>query len=220
MNNITFRSIQEEDSETISRIRNQSTQYLHDDTKFSEESTKKWIKETRPDWYAILLDGEMVGYFRLSNYSRENRNIYIGADIEESHRGKGLGHQSYLLMMANLFTTRKLNKITLEVLSTNERAYKLYKKLGFSVEGTKRQEIWRKDTWIDSIIMSITRSEFMAVNPGMLGSPCIGICNRGDEKCNTCGRSLKQIGAWKDSTQEQIQAYIQNLCPNVSNTME
>lgn len=220
MNNITFRKIEEDDSAIISRIRNQSIQYLHDDTKFSEESTKKWIKETQPDWYAILLDGDMVGYFRLSNYSEKNRNIYIGADIEETHRGKGLGYQSYLSMMKNLFTSRKLNKITLEVLSTNERAYKLYKKLGFSVEGTKRQELWRKNTWIDSIIMSITRSEFMRTNPGLLGSPCIGICNRGDGICNTCGRSLEQISAWKDSTQEQIQLYVQNLCPNVSNTIE
>lgn len=220
MNDIKFRRIEEGDSAIISRIRNQSTQYLHDDTKFSEESTKNWIKETQPDWHAILLDGEMIGYFRLSNYSRENRNIYIGADIEESHRGRGLGYQSYLSMMANLFTVRKLNKITLEVLSTNERAYKLYKKLGFSVEGTKRQEVWRKNTWIDSIIMSITRSEFMLANPGVLGSPCIGICSRGDGRCNTCGRSLEQIGAWKDSTQEQTQLYVQNLRPNVSNTIE
>lgn len=220
MNNITFRSIQEEDFGIINRIRNQSTEYLHDDRKFSEESTKNWIKETKPDWYAILLDGEMIGYFRLSNYSRENRNIYIGADIEESHRGKGLGYQSYLSMMSNLFTTRKLNKITLEVLSTNERAYKLYRKLGFSVEGTKRQEVWRNDTWVDSIIMSITRSEFMRTNPGMLGSPCIGICKRDAERCNTCGRSLEQIAAWKGSSQEQLRVYMDDLCPKISNTIE
>ena len=52
-----------------------------------------------------------------------------------------------------------LHKISLEVLETNERAIKLYKKIGFIEEGVKRDEIYKKDKWVNSIIMSILENE-------------------------------------------------------------
>jgi len=202
MKGLELRPIEYADAPIINRIRNQSAAYLHDDRTFTEENTLEWLRTYDPDWYAIIMDGEMIGYFRLSNYSKENRNLYIGADIDEAHRGKGIGYSSYLMMMEMLFNQRKLNKITLEVLSTNKRAFGLYKKLGFSVEGTKRQEVWRDGTWIDSIVMSITRAEFMSIH-GKIQSPCIGICHRRDGACSACGRTMNQISSWKDYTEEQ-----------------
>ena len=46
------------------------------------------------------------------------------------------------------------------MLSTNSRAYNLYKKLGFIQEGIKRQEVFKQDQFIDSIIMSILKTEY------------------------------------------------------------
>jgi RimJ/RimL family protein N-acetyltransferase len=48
----------------------------------------------------------------------------------------------------------------LEVLSTNTRAYNLYKKIGFFEEGIKREEIFRNGIFIDSIIMAILKKEW------------------------------------------------------------
>ena len=112
MNKISLRSIRTEDAASINRIRNQSVQYLHDNTTFSIESTIQWMEKEHPDWYAIICDGEMVGYFRISNQSAASRNLYIGADIDESHRGKGIGYESYIIMMERLFKERQLNKIS------------------------------------------------------------------------------------------------------------
>ena len=203
MMNIELRPIERTDISTINRIRNQSASYLHDDRTFTEEETHEWWLRYDLDWYAIVLDGEMIGYFRISNYSKENRNLYIGADLDEAHRGKGIGYAAYLMMMEMLFNQRKLNKITLEVLSTNERAYGLYRKLGFSVEGAKRHEVWRDGRWADSIVMSITRKEFMSLNPQSVASPCIGICQRDGDICLSCGRTMDQIRSWKDLSHGQ-----------------
>lgn len=202
MRKISLRPIRIEDAASINRIRNQSVQYLHDNTTFSIESTMRWMEENHPDWYAILCDGEMVGYFRISNQSAASRNLYIGADIEESQRGKGIGYESYLIMMERLFKDRQLNKISLEVLSNNDRAFHLYRKLGFSVEGSKRQEVWREGSWIDSIVMSITRKEFIAKH-GRIQSPCVGICQKDDNRCMACGRTLQQISSWSRYTEQE-----------------
>jgi RimJ/RimL family protein N-acetyltransferase/predicted Fe-S protein YdhL (DUF1289 family) len=202
----------------VNRIRNESAEYLHDDRRFSEKQTAGWLESNRPDWFSILLDGEMVGYFRISNHSNENRNLYIGADIAEEHRGKGIGREAYLLMMEKLFKERKLNKITLEVLSNNERAFKLYEKLGFSVEGRKRQEVWRKEGyWLDSIVMSITRKEFMANNPNVLASPCVSLCHKNEYKCASCGRTIDQIKEWKDATDDRKDLIVATMTPLVCN---
>lgn len=158
-----FYKIQESDLEFLNNIRNQyAHEFLHDSRTFSIEETKKWFNQTSPLYYIIQdeVSKNRIGYFRLSNYSKENKNIYIGADIAPEYRGRGYAKPAYVKFMDFLFNKYELNKITLEVLHTNKIAINLYKSLGFVYEGTKRKEVLKNNTWIDSIIMSILRSEF------------------------------------------------------------
>jgi len=48
------------------------------------------------------------------------------------------------------------------VLETNQRAINLYNKLGFIKEGVKREEVLKNNKWINSIVMSILKSEYKA----------------------------------------------------------
>ena len=149
-----------EDLHFINEIRNKySEQYLYDSRTFNLTETYDWYKKNNPDWYMILNDEKLIGYFRLSDYSIENMNIYVGADIAPEHTGKGLGYLAYKAFLPYLFNEYGLNKVSLEVLSTNERAIHLYKKLGFIVDGIKREEVLKKGVFVDSIIMSILKNE-------------------------------------------------------------
>lgn len=151
------------DLEFLNEVRNQyASEFLHDDRTFTLEETEKWFAETNPSYYIILDDAtkSKIGYFRLSNHSDKNKNLYIGADIAPEFRGRGYAKPAYNMFMDFLFNYYNLNKITLEVLSTNLIAINLYTSLGFIYEGTKRQEIFRNGMWIDSIIMSILKQEF------------------------------------------------------------
>ena len=158
---ISFRRLEETDLEFLNEVRNYcAPEYLHDSRIFSLSDTLNWFKTTHPDYYIILTGNEKIGYFRLSNYSSLNQNIYIGADLHPKFWGKKLAYPLYQKFINYLFINYNLNKISLEVLSTNIRAYNLYKKLGFIEEGIKRQEVFKNNKFVDSIIMSLLKKEF------------------------------------------------------------
>ena len=155
-----FRRITPDDAEFISAVRNGvASEFLHDSQTFTPEQTREWIEGTMPDFWIIGIEGVPAGYFRLSNHSAKNGNMYVGADIREDLRGNGVGYEAYRLFLPMVFRMYNLHKVTLEVLSTNERAISLYRKLGFVTEGVKRQEVLKKDGYIDSVIMSLLKSE-------------------------------------------------------------
>jgi len=136
---IYIRKLIKDDVCFLNSVRNECAEkYLHDSRTFSIQDSYKWFETTNPDYYLILYNDISIGYFRLSNHSIVNKNIYIGADLHKDWRGK----------------------ITLEVLSTNLVAKNLYKKLGFIWEGTKRKEIYKNGLYIDSEIMSMLREEY------------------------------------------------------------
>ena len=156
-----FSLIQEEDLGFINKIRNgYASEFLHNSDSFSLEETVEWFNKTNPQYYIINYLGDKIGYFRLTNFSDSSKSVYVGADISPEFTGEGLGYKSYLEFIPFLFEKYNLNKINLEVLSTNERAIHLYKKLGFQVEGTKREEVLKNGRWVDSIMMSILHSEW------------------------------------------------------------
>ena len=156
-----FTRINIEDLEFLSEVRNSvSEEFLHDSRTFTLEETLYWFNTIKPDFWIIWKDGVRIGYFRLSNYSKIDKDIYIGADLHENYRGKGLGYFSYMEFMPFLFNEYNLNKITLEVLSTNKPAFNLYKKIGFVVDDIKKDDVLKNGEWVDSIIMSIKKDEF------------------------------------------------------------
>jgi len=161
--NLTFVKITRNDLEFVNRVRNEyASEYLHNSQTYSLEETYDWFKKTNPDFWIIWdLDNEMrVGYFRVSNHSIQNKNIYIGADIAPEYKSKGYGKVAYRIFIPYLFEQYDLHKITLEVLSTNTLAKSIYEKLGFVIDGIKRDDVYKNGKYVDSVIMSIIKSEY------------------------------------------------------------
>ena len=156
-----FRPLSKRDLQFLNEIRNDcAEEYLHDSRKFTLDQTEEWFSKTNPDFYIIEFKSTDIGYFRVSQHSESNKNLYIGADIHKHFRGKKLAYPAYVEFISFLFEKYHLNKVSLEVLSTNTRAYNLYNKLGFKQEGIKRQEVYKKGIFVDSILMSILKEEF------------------------------------------------------------
>ena len=149
----------------INEIRNECAEkFLHCSIKYSIEETKNWYINLKTPYYMVCFNDVRIGYFRTSNYSEINKNMYIGMDLHKDWRGKNLAKKSYISFIPYVFDHYMLNKISLEVLSTNSRAIHIYKYLGFVIEGIKREEIVKNGMFVDSVIMSLLKKE-MVDNP-------------------------------------------------------
>jgi RimJ/RimL family protein N-acetyltransferase len=157
---IAFRELRRGDLPFLLAVRNVSRAMLHDDSEFALEEAQAWFDKTKPPFFIATSDGIPVGYFRTSNWDEKNHHCYIGLDLHPDFRGKGLAQAAYRVFLDYLFHVRGLNKVVVEVLDINVPAQKLYARAGFSIDGVKRQEVYRNGSYLDSIVMSILKSEF------------------------------------------------------------
>lgn len=158
-NKLYLRPLTYEDLPFLLSVRNQSLEYIHNNSVFSLQDAQTWFITTNPNYLIVCCGSTDIGYFRTSNYDPINRHIMAGCDLLETYRGLGLGYKSWLLFLDMAFTTIRVHKVSLEVLETNQRAINLYKKLGFKVDGLKRDEVFRDGCWIGSILMSLIQSD-------------------------------------------------------------
>lgn len=83
--------------------------------------------------------------------------IFIGDKTFWNH---GYGSEATRLTLKHGFETLNLNRIYLHVYETNPRAIRAYEKCGFVYEGKLRQSIYRNGRYIDTLVMSMLRSEW------------------------------------------------------------
>jgi len=161
---ITFRELTKEDLGFLVEIRNECREMLHDDSMFDLTDAISWYDRLRPRYYIIEQNSVAVGYFRTSNWDEKNKHLYVGCDLHANYRGQGLAEIAYASFLHFLFNELGMNKVSLEVLEHNHRAQHLYRKLGFTIRGVKRQEVWRDGRYLDSQIMSMLKSEYMVMS--------------------------------------------------------
>ena len=128
------------------------------------EGLKSWIRLKLENKREMILvaeeDGSVVGWLVLQSQNRE-RLAHIGIVsmmVEKVYRCRGIGTAllGELLLWAeeNPF----IEKVSGSALSTNNGAIALYKKLGFSEEGQKIDEVKIDHIYIDEILLyKITR---------------------------------------------------------------
>ncbi|HMP71853.1 MAG TPA: GNAT family protein [Kiritimatiellia bacterium] len=117
------------------------------------------LKDPSGSWvvFAVetLSDQELVGLVRLNQIDWISRKCTLGVTIgEEAYHGKGLGEDSVRVMMAYAFDCLNLRKICLEVVSYNDKALRLYHKLGFVEEGILKNHTYLCGNYYDVVLMS------------------------------------------------------------------
>jgi len=78
---------------------------------------------------------------------------------------RGFGTQAMLLLERHGFETLNLNRIYLRVVAGNERAIRVYEKVGFKHEGCQRQASYKNGQYEDLLMMSILRGEWKPPTP-------------------------------------------------------
>lgn len=111
---------------------------------------------------SIINDEDIIlGLVSLTNIDCINRSATFHIMIGDSlNRGKGCGTIATKQMLKHAFYNLNLNKVELTVLESNKVAQHLYEKVGFKLEGTKRQAIYKNGEYQNIIMMSILKEEF------------------------------------------------------------
>ena len=127
----------------------------------SEEMWKKRLEGMGDDRHALVacVEGEVVAMAGLELFkSARRRHVgYIGLAVHDKWQGKGVGTA---LMKALIDLADKwldLSRLELTAFVDNEPAVKLYKKLGFSIEGTHKKFAFRDGEYVDAYAMARLR---------------------------------------------------------------
>lgn len=126
----------------------------------SEEEKRSSIQSTldnpRETMIVAEVNGSVVGYivFRSKNTLRLSHTGSFTTMIKKDYRGLGIGRLLIVELLKWVEQNPLIEKVSLGVLSTNERAIALYKSVGFLEEGRKVKEVkYNDDLYVDDILM-------------------------------------------------------------------
>jgi RimJ/RimL family protein N-acetyltransferase len=120
----------------------------------SIDNYKEFIKNSWSDKQNIHFaiedsDGEYAGTISLKNIDNLDKTAEYAIIIRKKYWGTGIAKEATSKMIEYGFNNLNLRKIYLNVLSTNERANKFYKKFGFNFEGTFKKHILINGKYVD-----------------------------------------------------------------------
>ena len=137
--------------------------FRFDPSKVSIKSCEEFINTSFTDenkTYAIDIDGEYAGSISLKEINQKDKNAEFAISIREKYRGKGYGKKAIKMLLDIAFNELELNKVYLNVLSTNKRAIELYKSVGFKYEGQLKKHILVKGKYKNLKLFGIWRDSY------------------------------------------------------------
>ena len=154
---------QKNDPEVAALLGGFSTGYAHEDIRQWIEAHRTRIDEVL--WVIAADDDDRclghVGLYRIDHRIRAAEFAIMLGD--RSVWGRGIGRRCTGFAIQYGFLELNLNRISLQVLATNERALHLYTSLGFREEGRLREAQFKGGDYIDVIQMSLLRAEYRPV---------------------------------------------------------
>jgi RimJ/RimL family protein N-acetyltransferase len=86
--------------------------------------------------------------------------IFIG---DKRFWNQGYGTEAMRLMVSHGFNDLNFHRIFLHVFDTNPRAVRSYEKVGFQHEGRLREARYLEGRYVDVLVMSILKSEWVQI---------------------------------------------------------
>lgn len=92
-----------------------------------------------------------------------NRNTDIGVGVMKQYRGQGYGSEAIVWALDWAFRSAGMHRVGIGAFSFNTGALSLYERLGFKVEGRKREGMWYDGGWHDIVELGMVESEWRAL---------------------------------------------------------
>lgn len=108
----------------------------------------------------VLADFALIGLVRLHSAEPElgcaELDIYLG---EKAYWGQGYATDAMRTVCRFAFDKMRLHRISLTVVTENQAAHHIYRKVGFVSEGRLRQVFRRDGQWYDMYVMGLLEGE-------------------------------------------------------------
>ncbi len=106
---------------------------------------------------AITPESEAIGILGFQGGRRKaNRHEgEFGISVNPEWRDKGVGSALIQHMLAWAKGTGFITRVGLTVMTHNERAFHVYKKMGFELEGCKRAALFKEGRYVDVYMMGL-----------------------------------------------------------------
>lgn len=170
---VVLRAVEREDLEMLRELTN--------DPEF-EKMVVGWSfpisKKDQEEWYDNCKNGLSnlrytivteedgpVGMIGLKNIDWKN-GVASGGGMRIARkeiRTRGLATDAWMTLMKYAFNELRLNRINGSALAYNKASLRVCEKVGFKVEGTQRQAVYKNGEYIDLIIMGCLRSDYEAL---------------------------------------------------------
>jgi RimJ/RimL family protein N-acetyltransferase len=162
---MNIRAIRESDSEQfilLGKLLDEETQFMMlepgERILTVEEQTQKIKSVLSQDNQIIFVvehENQLVGFLEAfgGNYHRNRHCAYIVTGIRQGFVGQGIGKQLFEAL-ENWAIDHKLHRLELTVMTHNERAIRLYQKIGYKTEGLKQDSLWVNGKYEDEYYMA------------------------------------------------------------------
>lgn len=121
----------------------------------SQPNTRRWMVDE--------IEGGPIGLTGLWDIDWHNRNALTALKLggSENVRGRGLGTDAIMTVMAFAFYDVGLQRLHSTILATNRPSIKAYTKhCGWTIEGTARKHVWRHGGFTDLLYVGILKEDF------------------------------------------------------------
>lgn len=168
--NIYLRAMEPEDMEMFRDMTNDpETEWFIGGWSFpvSKVEQDNWYKKSVIDknnlrFTVVLKESDLaVGMVNLVNIDWKNRSAYHGIKLSPSTpKGHGIGTDAVMAIMKYAFEELQLNRLDGAWTEFNQASLLLYKKCGWSVEGTKKREVFKRGKFYDRFFGGILVEDY------------------------------------------------------------
>lgn len=131
------------------------------------EKIRQWYmtrneQNNRLDLAVVYRDSDQViGEVVFNEYEEATGNVNFRVLLSESSCNKGVGTEAISMFIQYGMEKLNLHKISLEVFSFNPRAERVYQKVGFQLEGIKREDFLYNQEYFDTKIYGLLKADYL-----------------------------------------------------------